>query len=114
MKKIYLTGMVIAALVLGLVATSNSDSAAQSSNFDKGQVGEIETIVRDYLLANPEILREVLSALEEKEEAERAAQIDTAIEQYSDEILSAPASKVLGNPEGDVTLVEFNDYNCGY
>ncbi len=114
MKRIQLASMLAAALALGIVLSWNTHTAAQSSGFDAGQVGEIETIVRDYLLTNPEILREVMSALKEKETAERAAKTASAIKKYNDEILSSPANMVLGNPDGDITLVEFFDYNCGY
>ena len=70
--------------------------------------------VRAYLLENPEILAEMQQALEAKrEEAERVAQAAT-LEKQADLIFRSENDAVLGNPDGDVTIVEFFDYNCGF
>jgi protein-disulfide isomerase len=114
MTRVFLNAFLVAAVALGGILAWNARATGQPAGFDARQVGDIERIVREYLLANPEILREVLTALEEKEQQEREDQVAGAIEDYRNDILSAPASMVLGNPEGDVTLVEFFDYNCGY
>ncbi len=75
---------------------------------------EIESIVREYLLTNPEIMLDVQTALETKQQAEqRLAQTRTITEQ-SDEIFNASYDGLVGNPDGKVTVVEFFDYNCGY
>ena len=78
------------------------------------QKQEIEAIVHDYLLANPEILDEAFKALQEKREKEAAAKQTEAIAKSGDLIFNSPHQMVLGNPEGAITLVEFFDYNCGY
>ena len=75
---------------------------------------EIEQIVRDYLLANPEIIEEAVNALRAKREAEQAASQAEALEENRELIFDSPHQMVLGNPEGAITLVEFFDYNCGY
>ncbi|MDN2568008.1 DsbA family protein [Aquibium sp. A9E412] len=76
--------------------------------------GAIEQIVRDYLIANPEILLEVQTALETKrEEEKRVAQAET-IRASAETIFNAPYDGVLGNPDASVTVVEFFDYNCSY
>ena len=108
--------------VLGLAATAaviaavgwHQRAAAQSEPFDARETGAIERIIRDYLIANPEVLDEALQALEAKREQDRLARISAAIEANRDELLHHEDDVVLGNPEGDVTLVEFFDYNCGY
>jgi protein-disulfide isomerase len=70
--------------------------------------------IRDYLLANPEVIREAIDELQrQQDEAERAAQV-AAIGDNRDLLFSSPRQVVKGNPNGDVTLVEFFDYNCGY
>ena len=75
---------------------------------------EIEEIVRDYLLKNPEILMEVQTALEEKQkEAQRVASLET-IKSSKDAIYNAATDGVVGNPNGKTTIVEFYDYNCGF
>jgi protein-disulfide isomerase len=70
--------------------------------------------VKDYLLKNPEVLTEVIAELEKRQaEAQRVAQAG-ALKETRQTLLNAPHSFVVGNPSGDVTLVEFFDYNCGY
>ena len=75
---------------------------------------EIEQIIRDYLLANPEVIEEAVNALRAKREAEEAAALIKTIEEHRQDIFDSTHQMVLGNPEGPITLVEFFDYNCGY
>ncbi len=78
------------------------------------QKREIERIVRDYILTNPEVIEKALMALEEKRrEEERAAQAK-AVTELRDQIVNSQHQAVVGNPKGAVTVVEFFDYNCGY
>ena len=70
--------------------------------------------VHEYILANPEIVREALLELEAREVAAQAAQQQMAITQYAQLIFNSETDFVTGNPDGDVTLVEFFDYNCGF
>ena len=74
----------------------------------------VEKIVREYLLANPELLREMAEKLKSKEEASADAKRSGVFKTTSSEIYNSDNQVVLGNPNGDVTLVEFFDYNCGY
>lgn len=73
-----------------------------------------ERIVRDYLLSNPQILREVAEKLREQDEAKAETARADVFRKDSSEIYDSEHQIVLGNPDGDVTLVEFFDYNCGY
>ena len=75
---------------------------------------EIERIVRDYLVANPEVIEEAMYALRAKRDAARRQVVRNAIGENRDAILSHPETPVSGNPDGDVTLVEFFDYQCGF
>jgi protein-disulfide isomerase len=70
--------------------------------------------IRDYLIANPEVIRDAIDELQRKQdEEEQAAQV-AAIGDNRDLLFSSPRQVVIGNPQGDVTLIEFFDYNCGY
>lgn len=70
--------------------------------------------VRAFLVENPEVLVEAMDALQAKEQ-QSAAQRDLALlETHADVIFNDPASWVGGNPDGDITIVEFVDYRCGY
>lgn len=70
--------------------------------------------IRDYLLANPEVIRDAIDELQRKQDAEEQAAQVAAIGENRDLLFSSPRQVVMGNPNGDVTLIEFFDYNCGY
>jgi protein-disulfide isomerase len=75
---------------------------------------QIESIVRAYLLKNPEIIVEVQTALETKRDQEsKVAQADF-LTKSGDTLFASANDAIIGNPKGDVTVVEFFDYNCGY
>jgi protein-disulfide isomerase len=97
------------ALALGLPAASH----AQQS-FSGAQRGEIEKIIKDYLVANPEILEEMSAELAKRQSVAEAEKHRSAVQRNADTIFNSPRGVVLGNPTGDVTFVEFFDYNCGY
>lgn len=88
-----------------------SQAVAGASPTDRQQ---IETIVRDYLVKNPEILMEMQTALEAKQNQAQQAAAQQAIQSSREEIFNADYDGVVGNPQGKVTIVEFYDYNCGY
>lgn len=91
-----------------------SPAEAQSAAFSEPQRQAIGEIVRDYLMKNPEVLTEVIAELEKRSaEAQRVSQAG-ALKETRQTLLNSPHSLVVGNPAGDVTLVEFFDYNCGY
>jgi protein-disulfide isomerase len=69
--------------------------------------GEIEAVVREYILANPEILPEAMERLRNKERQAQLGKVGDALEQPF-------PGMILGNPDGAITLVEFSDYACGY
>lgn len=88
--------------------------AGGAQAFDDGQKEEIGKIVREYLIAHPEVLIEVQQALEKKQADERMAQAKAAVKENSEAIFNSPTDLALGNPQGKTTIVEFFDYNCGY
>jgi protein-disulfide isomerase len=97
----------IAAAGIMLFAGASAVQAQQSKE-------DIEKIVREYLLKNPEIIQEAIVELRKKQElAEKTARTQ-ALQTHKKEIFESKRDIVLGNPNGDVTLVEFFDYNCGY
>lgn len=104
----------VAALLLGFRVGTGARTPMQAADAGAGNKVAVEKIVHDYLLANPEVLAEVQTALQAKEEDARKAQESTVIAANAKEILHSPDDAVLGNPNGDVTIVEFYDYNCPY
>jgi protein-disulfide isomerase len=100
--------------VAAVLAPRASAEDGPQSTISDAQRSEIEGIIRNYLIANPEIIRDAINELQRKEDdAARVAQA-TTIKDNADLIFSSPREVVLGNPDGDVTLVEFFDYNCAY
>jgi protein-disulfide isomerase len=101
---------IAAALLMG--ATIYAPALAQ--DFSGPQKLQIEGIIRDYLLKNPEVLRDAFTALEAKQARAEAEQRADALKTYADMLTQSRYQAVVGNPNGKVTLVEFFDYNCGY
>jgi protein-disulfide isomerase len=87
---------------------------ALAQSFTEQQKGEIQKIVREYLLANPDVLEEVSAELNKRQALAEAAKQASAVKKHSDALFNSPRGVVLGNREGDVNFVEFFDYNCGY
>jgi len=88
--------------------------AARAAEFSAPQRGEIESIVREYLIAHPEVLQEAMAELEKRQAAAESEKHKDAVKQHAQALFSSPRQVVLGNPQGNVTFVEFFDYNCGY
>ena len=87
---------------------------ASAQNFSDAQKAEIGAIIKEYLLANPEVLQEAAAEFEKRANAAQAEKHRVAVAENSDLIFNSPRSVTLGNKSGDVTFVEFFDYNCGY
>ena len=86
----------------------------QAQSFSPDQRGEIERVIREYLLSHPELLQEVMGELEKRQTAAEAEKHRAGVKEHAATIFSSPRQVTLGNPQGDITVVEFFDYNCGY
>lgn len=93
---------------------SSAFAGDSSGTFTAEQKSAIQAIVKEYLIANPEILFEVQTALEAKVAKEEAERTKALVASHAKDIYRAPGAPVAGNPDGDITVVEFFDYNCGY
>ena len=107
-----------AVLHAGAVGLGLLTAAASLAALSAAETGLTEekfgTMVRDYLLKHPEVLREVIDALDKKEKAAEKAAAMSVISARSKEIFRSADDHVAGNPEGKISVVEFFDYNCGY
>lgn len=92
-------------------ATSVAASAGTSS-FTPAQKKEIEKIIHSYLVENPQVMVEVVKALQVKQQAQMAEKAGAGIKQNAQALFNDASNPVLGNPNGTVTLVEFFDYQC--
>ena len=104
---------IIAAACAALLAVA-APQAVRAQNFSPAQRSDIERVVHDYLLAHPEVLQEAMSELEKRQTAAQAEKYKVAVKEHAQTLFSSPNQVTLGNPKGNVTFVEFFDYNCGY
>lgn len=105
------TGEGVAAKVADASGAADRSGAGP---FTSDQKSAIESIVKDYLLANPELFLEIQTRLEAKLEAQQAERLRDTLAEVAGDLFHDPDAPVAGNPKGDVTVVEFFDYNCGY
>lgn len=105
--------LLLATMVLtGVLPSQANDPAA--SKFSPADKSAIEKIVRDYLVENPEVFLEIQSALETKMEKQQAEKFKAALADNAKDIYRRAEAPVAGNVNGDITVTEFFDYNCGY
>ena len=97
----------IAFLSLMILATAPVSAQSLSE-------ADVKRLVLETILENPELVMEAVAILQEREQAEQAASSAAALAENEDLLLNDPQAEVFGNPDGDVTVVEFFDYNCGY
>lgn len=103
-------------LALGLIAglAAYAPAFAEDAAMSDAERAALRAEIRAYLIENPEVLVEAMNALQVRED-EAAMQRDVLlVSSKSDAIFSSPNDWVGGNPDGDITLVEFMDYRCSY
>ena len=106
---LYLAQISLAVLLVG--CASRTDSTTTSS-----APGEqpLDKAIEHYIRSHPEVIEQSLQVLEAKREAEEKTRQKAALAKRQQDLLNDPSSPVSGNPNGEVTLVEFFDYRCGF
>jgi len=101
---------------LGLVFAllSSPVAATDIGNMNADETDAFRAAVRAYLLDNPEVLMEAIAVLEQRQADAQVAGDADLIAVNAEDIFNDGYSVVMGNPDGDVTIVEFLDYRCGY
>ena len=89
-------------------------SPAPAQSISPAQRTEIEAIIKNYIVQHPEVLQEAMAELEKRQATAEAEKAKAAVAKYSSALFDSPRHVVVGNPQGDVTLVEFFDYNCSF
>lgn len=111
----FLRAALAAALIAGAAAPTFAQTPAPApSNLTAAQRADIEGVVKNYLLAHPEVIKEALIELQRKEKAEELAARAKIVADPASKLFESPNHAVVGNPNGKVTVVEFFDYNCGF
>jgi protein-disulfide isomerase len=110
MKSMNLFARTVAAACAALALLSTGPARAEAD----AKRSEFERMLKDYLAQHPEAIQEALDTLAARKGAAKAEQQRAAIRANDAELFASPRQVTLGNRQGDVTLVEFFDYNCGY
>lgn len=95
-------------------AAAPAPATPPASSLSAAQRGDIEGVIRNYLLTHPEVIKEALIELQRKEKADEAAARARIVQDPNGKLFESPHHAVVGNPAGKVTIVEFFDYNCGF
>lgn len=101
-----------AALLVALIAIFSI--AAPANAIDASDRPEIEKIIREYLLNNPQILGEMQAAFEANQKVAQAELQKKALSERADLIFSSPLQVEIGNKDAKYKIVEFYDYNCPF
>jgi protein-disulfide isomerase len=115
-----LFNVVVAAAVAAVTAAGTSYLVLRYAPLGMGpgpvsaDQARVEQITRDYLTKNPGVLVEMATELDKRQAAKQTAQQQNVISENADALFRSPLSHVAGNPNGDVSVVEFFDYNCPY
>jgi len=97
-----------------MLAIAVPQASHAADELSAGQRTQVERLIRDYILEHPELIQDAMAELEKRQAAADAEKHKAAVKKYSEALFSSPRQVVLGNPTGNVTFVEFFDYNCGY
>jgi protein-disulfide isomerase len=114
MRRVIATATLALALAMSVPAFAQEQSRPALTDMTEVEREAFRTEVRAYLLEHPEVLREAIQALQTREKIEERAADAALIAANRERLFDITNAWVAGNPEGDVTLVEFADYRCGY
>lgn len=104
----------IAALGFAAAFASAALSSARADDFSQAQKQELGAFIHDYLVNNPEVLRDAIEALDKHDKANADAERQKAVTSQAGPLFSSKYQATIGNPNASATLVEFFDYNCHY
>jgi protein-disulfide isomerase len=116
MKFVFISGLkkpMSRLLFFGLVFAANlAVSSVASAQFST--TSAIEKIIEEYLFKNPQVIQQSLALQQQRAERAEAARAAENLKNKGQEIFGNTVDMVIGNPSGDVTIVEFFDFRCGY
>ncbi len=107
-------GKSIGALVVAAFLVIAAGLTMPAKAFDAAQKAEIEALIHSYIINNPEIILEAQDALEKKRALATKLKVKQTLEKQHDLIFASKNQYEIGNPDADVTVVEFFDYNCAF
>ncbi len=107
LTRIFTAIIAVAGLTLGASAY-----AADTTTLTPGQKAQVETIIHDYIMKNPDVVIEAVKGMQEKQFDQMRQKTQEVALKKAGDIFNAAIDPVVGNPKGKVTLVEFFDYQC--
>lgn len=110
----FVAQVVAIAFIFSFVLMLDMTNAMAQQTLSPEQKQEVQTIVREYLLQNPEVIVDSIRELKRRDEKAAAEQRDNALGSMHDQLANDINDPVIGNPSGNITVVEFFDYRCGY
>ena len=114
MIAISLRWVALAAVLTFAAGALGAGAARAEHDAATAEQGRLEETIHKYLLEHPDVVLEVLDILQTRRDSARAERGKASIAAHHEALVNDPSSPVGGNPEGDVTLVEFFDYQCTY
>jgi protein-disulfide isomerase len=109
-----LAAAAVTAVALSLAALAPALAEGEKAPLSPDQEKRVQELVKEYILANPEIILEAVQTLRKKQEEAQKKAAEEALKSKRADLQGATDLPVAGNPKGDVTIVEFMDYRCGY
>jgi protein-disulfide isomerase len=104
----------LATLAFAAVAGAAVPRPVHAAEIGPAQRQQIEAIIHEYLMKNPQVLIDAIKAAEDKLTHDADAKSSQAVKEHRQEVFDDPQTPIAGNPNGDVAIVEFFDYRCPY
>ena len=104
----FLSGLLALTFLLVPVKVANADELSTS------QRAEINKMIEQYIMENPRVILEAVQRMQAQEEEDKLTRAKENLVAYREQLVNDPRAPIGGNPDGDVTIVEFFDYRCGY
>jgi protein-disulfide isomerase len=101
-------------LIAAFVGTASLAVPVSADEFTPAQKQELGAFIKDYLVNNPDVLREAIQALDKRDKEVADAERQKVVASQSGALFSSKYQATIGNPTGSATLVEFFDYNCHF
>jgi protein-disulfide isomerase len=101
-------------IILAAALAITPFAAIAQQDMSEAERAAFRAEVKAYLMDNPEVIMEAIEVLQARQDASEGAEDLALVQTHKDALFSDGASWVGGNPDGDITIVEFTDYRCGY
>ncbi len=107
-RYVSLGGLFAFVLMAAAIPVSANDDLSEA------QRKQINQMIQTYIMENPRVILEAVQRMQAQEEEDKQNQARQNLVSYRDQLINDPKAPISGNPDGDVTIVEFFDYRCGY